>query len=71
MKQAEAADREKEDKGMSIPREIVIREDRLKAIDCAKQKILARSAERYERAKEDYYSNHFILGIKMTSKFKY
>ena len=32
----------------------MIREDRLKAIDCAKQKILARSAERYERAKEDY-----------------
>ncbi len=54
MKQAEAADKEKEDKGMSIPREIVIREDRLKAIDYAKQKILARSAERYERAKEDY-----------------
>jgi transposase len=54
MKQAEAADREKEIKGISISKEIVIREDRLKLIESAKQKILTRSAERYERAKEDY-----------------
>ena len=54
MKQANAADKAKEDKRMSIPKEVVIREHRLKAIEGTKQKILARSAEPYERAKEDY-----------------
>jgi len=54
MKQAESTDNAVDDRGMNIPQEIAIREDRLKAIDNAKQKILARSKERYAGEREEY-----------------
>lgn len=54
MKQAEVMDNAVDDRGMSIPHEIAIREDRLKAIDKAKQTILVRSKERYVGEKEKY-----------------
>lgn len=53
-KQARAADNEKDDKGIDIPEEITIRENRLKAIDIAKGKIAARAQARFVREKEEY-----------------
>lgn len=54
IKQAEIVDNESDYKVMNIPEEISIREDRLMAIDMAKQKISARAQERFVREKEEY-----------------
>lgn len=54
IRQAEVADTMPDDRGMNIPQEIAIREERLKAIDNAKGKIAARAQERYAREKEQY-----------------
>lgn len=54
MKKAEVMDSTVDDQGMDIPEEIILREDRLKAIDKAKRIILVRSKERYAHEKEKY-----------------
>ena len=54
MKKAKEADNTKSDDGMNIPEEIARREDRLKAIKEAKEKIEARAAQRYEKECAEY-----------------
>jgi transposase len=51
---AEAADQSNVPDGMSIPEELARREDRLKAIDAAKEKIKARAEERHRREQAEY-----------------
>jgi transposase len=51
---AEAADNEAVPDGMSLPEEIIRREDRLSAIAAAKVKIEARARERFEQEQADY-----------------
>jgi transposase len=51
---AEAADQQPLPKGMSIPKELAIREERLAAIRQAKARIEARAAERDAQEKADY-----------------
>src|SRR5450631_1249648 len=51
---AEAADQEPLPKGMSIPKELVLREERLAAIRQAKTQIEARAAERDAQEKADF-----------------
>jgi hypothetical protein len=51
---AEAADSEAVPDGMSLPEEIALRADRLKAIAGAKAKIEARAQERFEQEQADY-----------------
>lgn len=54
MKKAQETDNLDEDSGMSIPEELSIRQDRLKAIQNAKVRIKERADERYKREKTDY-----------------
>ena len=51
---AEAADTANIPDGMSLPKELKLREDRLAAMATAKAKIAARAAERYAREKAEY-----------------
>ena len=51
---AEAADTANTPDGMSLPKELKLREDRLVAMATAKAKIAARAAERYEREKAEF-----------------
>lgn len=51
---AEQADQSNVPDGMSIPEELARREDRLKAIDAAKEKIKARAQERHRREQAEY-----------------
>lgn len=54
MKKAKETDEADEDTGMSIPKELAIRKERLKKIEEAKEKIKKRADERYEAEKEKY-----------------
>ena len=54
LKLAEAADRRAVPEGVSLPEEILRREDRLAAIAAAKAKIEARAKERFEREQAEY-----------------
>ena len=54
MQKAQEADNTKSDDGMNIPEEIERREDRLKAIKEAKEKIEARAKERYDKELKAY-----------------
>lgn len=54
MQKAKEADRDDENDGMSIPEEIVRREDRIAVIKEAKEKIEQRAKERYEKEKNLY-----------------
>ena len=54
MRRAEAADVRDESEHLDIPKELLLREDRLKAIAKAKARIEARAEERYRREKADY-----------------
>src|SRR2546426_2351662 len=51
---AEAADTANPPAGMSLPKELKLREDRLAAMTAAKTKIAARAAERYAREKAEF-----------------
>src|SRR5450830_114775 len=51
---AEAADTTNTPDGMSLPKELKLREDRLAAMAAAKAKIAARAAERYAREKAEF-----------------
>src|SRR5665647_947454 len=51
---AEAADTANIPDGMSLPKELQLREDRLAAMAAAKLKIAARAAERYAREKTEF-----------------
>lgn len=51
---AESADQSNVADGMSIPEELARREDRLKAIEAAKEKIKARAEERHRREQAEY-----------------
>ena len=51
---AEAADTANIPDGMSLPKELKLRKDRLAAMATAKAKIAARAAERYEREKAEF-----------------
>ena len=51
---AEAADTANTHDGMSLPKELKLREDRLAAMAAAKAKIAARAAERYAREKAEF-----------------
>lgn len=51
---AESADQSNVPDGMSIPEELERREDRLKAIEAAKEKIKARAEERHRREQAEY-----------------
>ena len=51
---AEAADTANTPDGMSLPKELKLREDRLAAMAAAKTKIAARAAERYAREKAEF-----------------
>ena len=51
---AEAADTSNIPDGMSLPKELKLREDRLAAMAAAKTKIAARAAERYAREKAEF-----------------
>ena len=51
---AEAADTANIPDGMSLPKELKLREDRLSAMATAKAKIAARAAERYAREKAEF-----------------
>ena len=51
---AEAADTANTPDGMSLPKELKLREDRLAAMATAKAKIAARAAERYAREKAEF-----------------
>ena len=51
---AEAADTANTPDGMSLPKELKLREDRLAAMTAAKTKIAARAAERYAREKAEF-----------------
>ena len=54
MRLAEAADRREETEGMDIPAELARREQRLKAIEEAKQKLAQRAAERQAGEQAEY-----------------
>lgn len=54
MDKAHKADNTKHDDGMNIPEEIAIREERLKVIKEAKEKIEARAKERYKNELKEY-----------------
>lgn len=54
MKKADEADNEDNNDGMSIPDEIARREDRIKIIKEAKEKIEARAAQRYAKESKEY-----------------
>ena len=54
LKLAEAADRRAVPEGVSLPEEILRREDRLAAIAAAKAQIEARAKERFEREQAEY-----------------
>lgn len=54
MKKAQEADNSKSDDGLNIPEEMERREDRLKAIKEAKEKIEARAKERYDKECKEY-----------------
>ena len=54
MEKAQEADNSQSDDGMNIPEEIERREDRLKAIKEAKEKIEARAKERYDKELKAY-----------------
>ena len=54
LKKAQEADNSKSDDGMNIPEEIARREDRLKAIKEAKEKIEARAKVRYDKELKEY-----------------
>ena len=54
MEKAQEADNSKSDDGMNIPEEIERREDRLKAIKEAKEKIEARTKVRYDKEHKEY-----------------
>ena len=54
LKKAKEADNRKSDDGLNIPEEIERREDRLKAIKEAKEKIEARAAQRYSKESKEY-----------------
>ena len=54
MEKAQEADNSKSDDGMNIPEEIERREDRLKAIKEAKEKIEARATQRYDKELKAY-----------------
>lgn len=54
MKKAQEADNSKSDEGMNIPEEIERREDRLKAIKEAKEKIEVRAKVRYDKELKEY-----------------
>ncbi len=54
MKKANEADNEEKNDGMSIPDEIARREDRIKIIKEAKEKIEARAAQRYAKESKEY-----------------
>lgn len=51
---AEAADTANTPEGMSLPKELKLRQDRLAAMAAAKAKIAARAAERYAREKAEF-----------------
>ena len=51
---AEASDKANIPDGMSLPKELKLREDRLAAMAAAKAKIAARAAERYAREKAEF-----------------
>jgi hypothetical protein len=51
---AEATDKTNTTDGMSLPKELKLREDRLVAMAAAKAKIAARAAERYAREKAEF-----------------
>ncbi len=51
---AEAADTAHIPEGMSLPKELKLREDRLAAMATAKAQIAARAAQRYAREKAEY-----------------
>lgn len=57
MKKAQEADNSKSDEGMNIPEEIERREDRLKAIKEAKEKIEVRAKVRYDKELKEYKEN--------------
>jgi hypothetical protein len=50
---AEAADREDQDDGFNLPEELALREDRIRAIKEAKERIRAREAERLVQERSD------------------
>jgi transposase len=54
---AEATDTANIPEGMSLPKELKLREDRLAAMSTAKAKIAARAAERYAREKAEFDEN--------------
>ena len=54
LKKAQEADNTQSDDGMNIPEEIERREDRLKAIKEAKEKIEARAKERYDKELKEH-----------------
>jgi hypothetical protein len=54
MKKAQTTDDLDEDTGMSIPKELAIRKDRLQAIKDTKKRIEQRAQERYEKEKFTY-----------------
>jgi transposase len=54
MRRARAADRAEDKAPLDIPEELTRREERLAAIDVAKEKIRARAHERYEREQAQY-----------------
>jgi hypothetical protein len=54
MKKAQTTDDLDEDTGMSIPKELAIRKDRLQAIKDTKKRIEQRAQERYEKEKSTY-----------------
>ncbi len=54
MRRAEAADNSDESENLDIPEELKLRQDRLQAIEVAKEKIKARAHERYELEKAEY-----------------
>jgi transposase len=54
LKKAKEADTSKSDEGLNIPEEIERREDRLKVIKEAKEKIEARAKERYDKESKIY-----------------
>jgi len=54
LKKAQEADNSKSDDGLNIPEEIERREDRLKVIKEAKEKIEARAKERYDKESKAY-----------------
>lgn len=54
LRRAEAADNSDESENLDIPEELKLRQDRLQAIEAAKEKIKARAHERYELEKAEY-----------------